>query len=731
MIDKGLAFEYALIIEIALVIFLFGTNVVFILRRRGFRLFRRNSAKHAEKIQDPQLQVISANIKPGRLKIFFSKTARAVRKVTGFLARRIGFLKRIVSPVVSPVWHYKIILINVIIIPVIIFLGIDLLKSPGIIWHYPIPDGTLENFTRPITVEFDRPFNTTQIRPYIFPEIQGEWIAEPVFEWMPSIKRKLVFHPKESMFPGKVFVYYAGIRDVFNFSEKWEYGINAQSVPLPEILDMYPKDGAADVSVIDEIQLHLSSETGKFVEWKLEIVPEVGYEYELGGSNFFKIKFPKRLKQSTLYTAKMIRTAIRYNLETGEEIERMDPETVKEFKFTTVKEPLFASLEPSGEGVLATAEVKVVFDTEMRKETVETGFSMEPAVEGDFSWDDDKTMHFKPKAPLNKDTDYKIKFAANLRSKIGGVTEKEVEQPFKTIGHVKVSGFNPGGGASNVNTGANINVTFNQAVDHGSTQSKFSFSPSVAGNFSWSGNTLVFNPNGNLNWETTYTVSVASGVKTVNGLDSNQNFSTTFRTAQEVFVLNVPVYYQNWQYSCNLVAMQMALRYKGVSTSVSSLHSNIAKDSTPFTDGSPDTWGNPYSGFVGDVTGVGKGYGVYWQPVRNMVSGVYGRSTGTVGNRAALLNEVSNGNPVVIWGHNGYSSSENGPGGSRIDWQTPGGTNIYAIAGMHSFVVVGWRGNIENPSHIILNDPNRGRWTITTGYFDSLWSYFNVGVVVY
>src|SRR3990172_8403974 len=160
MIDKGLAFEYALIIEIALVIFLFGTNVVFILRGRGFRLFRRNSEKHAEKIQDPQLQVISANIKPGTLKIFFSKTARAVRKVTGFLARRIGFLKRIVSPVVSPVWHYKIILINVIIIPVIIFLGIDLLKSPGIIWHYPIPDGTLENFTRPITVEFDRPFNT-------------------------------------------------------------------------------------------------------------------------------------------------------------------------------------------------------------------------------------------------------------------------------------------------------------------------------------------------------------------------------------------------------------------------------------------------------------------------------------------------------------------------------------------------------------------------------------------
>jgi uncharacterized protein YvpB len=92
-----------------------------------------------------------------------------------------------------------------------------------------------------------------------------------------------------------------------------------------------------------------------------------------------------------------------------------------------------------------------------------------------------------------------------------------------------------------------------------------------------------------------------------------------------------------------------------------------------------------------------------------------------------MLREVRNGNPVVIWAINGYGYS-----GTEFYWKTPGGTTIRAVSGMHSYVVVGYKGSVDNPTSIILNDPNRGRWTISTAYFNSLWGYFNnTGIVVY
>jgi uncharacterized protein YvpB len=94
---------------------------------------------------------------------------------------------------------------------------------------------------------------------------------------------------------------------------------------------------------------------------------------------------------------------------------------------------------------------------------------------------------------------------------------------------------------------------------------------------------------------------------------------------------------------------------------------------------------------------------------------------------SGLLNEVKNGNPVIIWAHNGYSYA-----GPEYHWTTPSGKDIRAITGMHSYVVVGFVGSIDNPRQIIVNDSNRGRWTISKDYFMGLWSIFNyTGIVVY
>ena len=455
-------------------------------------------------------------------------------------------------------------------------------------------------------------------------------------------------------------------------------------------------------------------------------------------NNKLEIDFEGSLAQSKEYNYKQYKTPVRYNINTGEIVERADRILLKEGKFTTIQEPLIKSVDPNGSEVKVDSQIKIVFDQPMVEELVRSHFSITPTIDGNLEKLDDYTFIYKT-GNLNKETKYDIRLAAGIKSLKGGITEKDYTYSFITIGKVVVSGFNPGYNANNIGRGTNITTTFNQEVNHASAQSKFSVMPAVDGSFSWNGNSMIFNPSNDLSYQTTYTVTIASGVNTIYGLDSNQQYSTKFTTEVQYFTLNVPIYRQRWQYSCNFVATAMAVAYKtGGSIDPMTLYDQVAKDTTPMTcdpvTQSVVTWGNPYSGYVGNVYGGAppsgcnrSGYGVYWGPVSNVVSNYRSNTVKTGWGLSEILHEVANGNPVIIWAHNGYSYA-----GQIFYWTTPGGQSIRAVSGMHSYVVVGFIGSVDNPTNIILNDPNRGRWTISTDYFLSLWSYFNnAGIAVH
>jgi outer membrane protein assembly factor BamB len=67
----------------------------------------------------------------------------------------------------------------------------------------------------------------------------------------------------------------------------------------------------------------------------------------------------------------------------------------------------------------------------------------------------------------------------------------------------------PADGAQRILPGATVGVTFSEAMDHASAESAFSITGGVSGTFSWSGNTMVFNPSAALAQATSYTVTVA------------------------------------------------------------------------------------------------------------------------------------------------------------------------------------------------------------------------------
>jgi uncharacterized protein YvpB len=143
-------------------------------------------------------------------------------------------------------------------------------------------------------------------------------------------------------------------------------------------------------------------------------------------------------------------------------------------------------------------------------------------------------------------------------------------------------------------------------------------------------------------------------------------------------------------------------------------------------------WGDPYTDFVGNVNGVegfgpGDGYGVYYQPIANVVTKVGHTVAASTGwTTASIEAEIESGNPVVVWidfrslaSHAGYSTST---------WTAFDGRKIPYTLHEHAVTVLG-----TYPGHsVTLLDVYSGnQYTYTESQFTAMLSTFHgMGVAV-
>lgn len=703
LISRGVPFEIAFFIFVGIILVFLAINIpASIGLKKSKRMLRRLLARLRLLKSARKLLAVVYKIKPLRN-----------------LRQRFRVL---------PVSKRKLVLLvfDAMLIGVGLYLSYDLfVYSTNVKYSSPLDTDYWGYEQRDIEVIFDHSFNQGVLIPKMQPEVKGNWEVKPGI--IPFLPRKLVFHPEESILPGeKIIIYVANVSNIFGHrSDWWDKIIETNSAPIPEI-DLEkttPKQGEAKAPTDTEVKFELSSFDGDFVDWQFQVTPAVDFDVVRDKSANISLKFKQPLAQNTPYKVKVSRTIQAINYATQEVILEEDPVVLGELAFTTLKAPVLAGSEPTGDKVRAEASIKLVFDKPMVQKNVDENLRIEPAVEATKSWLDDKTILLKPNKPLEKGVTYKVIIPKGTKSVDGGALEADIVHQFSTIGAVKVRSTSPGNSARNVSATTQIKIEFDQEVDHGSAQSKFSVQPHVGGNFSWSGNTLIYS-GAKFGFSTKYTVKIASGVKTVHGLDSNADHVFSFTTRPQQIVLNVPVYIQPYRFACNITAASMALAYKGKSVSVDTLYSQIAKDNTPY-NADTNTWGNPNSGYVGDIRGNAKGYGVHWGPTASLISKYRGATVKTGWNLADLLREVEAGNPVIIWAHNGYGGS-----GSNTSWNLPGGGTVYTVKGMHSYVVKGFIGSPESPSKIIVNDPGRGVQNMSPSYFNSLWGTFGRAAVI-
>jgi len=86
---------------------------------------------------------------------------------------------------------------------------------------------------------------------------------------------------------------------------------------------------------------------------------------------------------------------------------------------------------------------------------------------------------------------------------------------------------------TDVFVGTPITVTFSEAMNKSSAEGAFSVSPSVTGSFSWDGDKMIFTPDSELDYLTTYTVNISTEAEDLAGNNLVEDYSWQFTTKEQ------------------------------------------------------------------------------------------------------------------------------------------------------------------------------------------------------
>lgn len=169
-------------------------------------------------------------------------------------------------------------------------------------------------------------------------------------------------------------------------------------------------------------------------------------------------------------------------------------------------------------------------------------------------------------------------------------------------------------------------------------------------------------------------------------------------------MLDVPVVEQlpELPAGCEITSLTMLLTYYGVNKSKMELVAEMPRDNTPATlnaDGSIGYWGNPNTGFVGDVTRKLRGFGIYHAGLFPLLKNYVPTAIDVTGEAFDLYEQqVASGIPVIVWTTIDYNQPY-----KWVTWDTPIGP-IQTTYSEHAVVLVGF-----DETNVYLNDPLSGK----------------------
>lgn len=152
---------------------------------------------------------------------------------------------------------------------------------------------------------------------------------------------------------------------------------------------------------------------------------------------------------------------------------------------------------------------------------------------------------------------------------------------------------------------------------------------------------------------------------------------------------------------CEIVSLTMLLNHYGIPKTKMEMVEEMVKDPTPakWAGGSVVYWGNPYTGYVGDVTGKSRGFGVYHTGLFPTLEANIPSAVDLTGSDFDVLErQIAEGFPVVVWTTIDFKLPQ-----AWVTWETPIGP-IETTFKMHAVLLVGY-----DEEHVYINDPMSGK----------------------
>ena len=171
---------------------------------------------------------------------------------------------------------------------------------------------------------------------------------------------------------------------------------------------------------------------------------------------------------------------------------------------------------------------------------------------------------------------------------------------------------------------------------------------------------------------------------------------------------------------CEVTSLTMLFQYYGIDKNKMELAQEMKKDPTPLEvnpDGSIRFWGDPNSGFVGDITLNGRGFGIYHKALSELLKKYIPTGVDLTGSPFATLEEqVSRGIPVVVWTTTNYRVPER-----WVEWDSPNGP-VRTTFSEHAVLLVGY-----DEKHVYVNDPLKSAPKVKVDRQQFIESYIAMG----
>ncbi|OXM85906.1 C39 family peptidase [Paenibacillus rigui] len=167
---------------------------------------------------------------------------------------------------------------------------------------------------------------------------------------------------------------------------------------------------------------------------------------------------------------------------------------------------------------------------------------------------------------------------------------------------------------------------------------------------------------------------------------------------------------------CEVTALTMLLQYYGIAKDKMELAAEMKRDTTPIkrnADGSIAFWGNPNTGFVGDISGASKGFGIYHTALYELLHAYVPKAVDlTQQPWDKLEQQLREGIPSVVWTTIDYQVPD-----KWVVWDTPIGP-IQTTFMEHAVLLVGF-----DEHNVYVNDPLSGKSQvqIDKAQFISIW----------